>query len=70
MAQIPPGLPDGGGGARTRLAAASELKPVTRLQYMSFIGLAVVIQSSWGLFNVCSRYMQVRGAVAAQDVSA
>lgn len=43
-----------------RLAAAAELRKVSGPKYFAFILLAIFIQINWGLYGVCSRYLQVR----------
>jgi drug/metabolite transporter (DMT)-like permease len=45
--------------ARERMAAAATLKPTSRARWFAFILLAIVVQLSWGLFGVCTRYLQI-----------
>lgn len=64
-AATPGGACDARPRALAAIAAASELQQVPRVKYLLFVLLAIFIQLNWGLFGVCTRYLQVRRGRAA-----
>ena len=52
------GKPEGE-GAGSWLAANAGLRPMTVGKFMAWLLLTVIVQLSWGLYGVCTRYLQV-----------
>ncbi|KAF8056101.1 hypothetical protein HT031_006452 [Scenedesmus sp. PABB004] len=50
-------------GRAAAVQAAATLQEVSSARYLAFVALAMFVQVNWGLYGVCSRYLQTQAAV-------